>query len=73
MRGGVRVGVIKQQTVFVVDWGQTRFGPISVHHPEFIIHNSLFTNLRYQLSVVSRQFRAVTSPRAQSSAMARGS
>ena len=29
--------------LFVVDWEQTRFGPISVHHSEFIIHLSSFT------------------------------
>jgi hypothetical protein len=29
--------------LFVVEWGQTRFAPISVHRLEFIIHLSLFT------------------------------
>jgi hypothetical protein len=45
-------------------------GPISVHHPKFIIHLSSFTLHKSQLSVVSCQFRAVAHPRAPSSAMA---
>jgi hypothetical protein len=37
---------------FVADWRQTRLGPISVHHPDFIIHESVIS---FQSSVVSSE------------------